>query len=129
MLAHRYYYEKLRGPIPEGMQIDHLCRLPACVNPDHLEVVTPTQNVRRGRSAKLTESTAFGIRWAALTTTLFHRDIGEMFGVDKSAVAHVLHGRHWRLAADAGARARNLALWDQAEGPKPLGEVRERKAG
>jgi hypothetical protein len=46
--AHRVSYELHRGPIPEGMQIDHLCRNPGCVNPAHLEVVTPRENVLRG---------------------------------------------------------------------------------
>jgi len=45
--AHRLIYEALRGPIPEGLVIDHLCRNPSCVNPDHLEPVTQAENVRR----------------------------------------------------------------------------------
>jgi HNH endonuclease len=45
--AHRWIYERLRGPIPKGMQIDHLCRVPLCVNPDHLELVTAKENQRR----------------------------------------------------------------------------------
>lgn len=46
--AHRAAWELLRGPIPEGLQIDHLCRVRACVNPDHLEPVTAKINCHRG---------------------------------------------------------------------------------
>lgn len=45
--AHRWVYEQLVGPIPEGLQIDHLCRVKACVNPDHLEPVTGRVNILR----------------------------------------------------------------------------------
>lgn len=44
-MAHRWAYEELRAPIPPGLHLDHLCRTPACVNPWHLEPVTPWVNV------------------------------------------------------------------------------------
>ena len=48
--AHRFSYELFKGPIPNGYQIDHLCRNRPCVNPDHLEAVTQQENIRRARS-------------------------------------------------------------------------------
>lgn len=48
--AHRAFYMMLVGEIPEGLVIDHLCRVPACVNPDHLEPVTPEENTQRGEN-------------------------------------------------------------------------------
>lgn len=49
-LAHRVAYELLIGPIPEGLQLDHLCRVRNCVNPEHLEPVTPWENTMRSTS-------------------------------------------------------------------------------
>lgn len=46
--AHRVAYELAKGPIPAGLVIDHLCRVPACCNADHLEAVTQRENLMRG---------------------------------------------------------------------------------
>ena len=56
--AHRVSYEMFHGPIPEDMEIDHLCRIRQCVRPAHLEVVTHLENMHRA-------DRALGIRSAA----------------------------------------------------------------
>lgn len=48
VLAHRVAYELIVGPVPVGLQLDHLCRHRNCVNPAHLEPVTQSVNLRRG---------------------------------------------------------------------------------
>lgn len=50
--AHRVAYEICVGPIPDGLEIDHLCRNPSCVNPAHLEPVTHIENIRRGNAGQ-----------------------------------------------------------------------------
>lgn len=46
--AHKFSYETLVGMVPDGLELDHLCRIPWCVNPDHLQPVTHAENIRRG---------------------------------------------------------------------------------
>lgn len=48
MGAHRWLYLRTIGPIPEGLDLDHLCRNPPCVNPSHMEPVTRKENLARG---------------------------------------------------------------------------------
>ncbi len=49
--VHRVLYEIMVGPVPEGMELDHLCRNRACVRPGHLEPVTTRENALRGEGA------------------------------------------------------------------------------
>lgn len=45
--GHKWIYEQIHGPVAAGMHLDHLCRTRSCVNPDHLEPVTPRENHHR----------------------------------------------------------------------------------
>jgi hypothetical protein len=55
-LAHRVAYTLFKGSIPSGLQLDHLCRVRCCINPDHLEPVTNKENLSRGRNSKRDQS-------------------------------------------------------------------------
>lgn len=50
MLAHVFSWREEHGPVPDGLELDHLCRVTRCVNPRHLEPVTPRENALRGES-------------------------------------------------------------------------------
>lgn len=73
--AHRFAYEALIGPIPDGMELDHLCRVKNCVNPGHLEPVTAQENIRRGvpfRASRLKTQCVNGHPYTEETTSWWH---------------------------------------------------------
>jgi hypothetical protein len=93
--AHRAFYEEARGPIPDGMQLDHLCGNRACVNPDHLEPVSGVENVRRSRVAKLTVAAVAAIKASDEPAAVF----AERFGVQRPAIHKIRAGRNWKDVA------------------------------
>jgi hypothetical protein len=86
--AHRMVYEREVGPIPAGLDLDHLCRTPLCVNPAHLEPVTRRENVARSRCVRIPESVVAAIRAASGS----YRAIGRHFGVDHTHVRAIKLG-------------------------------------
>jgi hypothetical protein len=92
--AHRLTYILLRGPIPDGMEPDHLCRNRWCVNPWDLELVTHTVNMRRGIHTVLNPEKVIAIH-EARATGLSLRALGRAFGVNHSTISRVLKGQRW----------------------------------
>lgn len=94
-VAHRWFYTRAHGPIPEGAVLDHLCDIRACVNPDHLEPVTQAENVRRSPLAKLTEDQAMEIRRLADEGAMSQPEIGALFGVGQQCVSLIKQRKRW----------------------------------
>jgi len=85
--AHRLAYEDLVGPVPEGLHLDHLCRVRRCVNPAHLEPVTSRENTLRGVQAKLTDEQVRVLyaRWkSGVGVTALARELS----MDRSTIYH-----------------------------------------
>ena len=94
--AHRFMWERRHGPIPPGLQMDHLCRITLCVNPDHLEAVSQAENLRRGDGTRLSEWQVRAMRRAREEVGLTTHQLAEAFGVAEQTIQAVLSGRTWR---------------------------------
>ncbi len=96
-LAHRWMYKRLVGPIPESLQIDHLCRRKRCVNPAHLEPVTPAENQRRGNAAKLDWDKVEFIRanYIAYDPEWGTNAMSARFGVCRRTIRKVINHLSW----------------------------------
>lgn len=85
-LAHRYIYKSFRGEIPASLPLDHLCRNPSCVNPDHLEPVTHRTNIHRGRKLKISDEQVLELR-AIKGRTL--KEMAAQFGITWGYVSEI----------------------------------------
>lgn len=95
--AHIVFYERQNGPVPNGLDLDHRCRVRNCVNPDHMEPVTRAINIQRGRSAKLTPAIVREIRALAATTP--PSELALRFRVGQRAIWQVVARRTWKNVA------------------------------
>lgn len=111
--AHRVVYERIRGPIPAGLHLDHLCRVPACVNPDHLEPVTVAVNVQRGAHARLSPEKVREIRSSRMSAAALARK----FGVGETTVRDVRKGLKWKNIAETIKNARAAVAAAKGETP------------
>jgi hypothetical protein len=95
--SHIWYYEQRFGSVPAGMELDHLCHVTLCCNPDHLEAVTHRVNVQRGLEYRLQN----GMRDQVLRMKAMraagstYREIGREFGMSGTHAWNICRGKCW----------------------------------
>lgn len=101
--AHQFYYRLIRGPVPAGLEIDHLCRNTMCVDPWHMEAVTRAQNTQRGSLAVLTLTEVVVLREylksvRARGKRAPHNALKAAFGIDSGRLSRIENGHIWKNA-------------------------------
>lgn len=97
VMRHRLVYERLVGPVPREMALDHLCRNPQCVNPAHLRVVTDQVNCQAGNQATLLPDQVLWMREKRAENPTFwtFAELGAEFGVTDGTAHAAVSGRTW----------------------------------
>lgn len=90
--GHRFSYIIFKGKIKKGTHIDHVCKNKLCVNPEHLEMVSPRENALRGRQTKLTYGEVAVIR--SLSKEKTRIEIAKIFGVSCCYVSKIINMHH-----------------------------------
>lgn len=93
-MAHRIFWERENGPVPDGLDLDHLCRVRCCVNPAHLEPVTRSVNLRRSPlvgKRKLSPTQVLEIRQSNASGV----ELAKRFGVSRTTVSQIRLRQTW----------------------------------
>lgn len=92
---HRKFFEEYNGvKVKKGLEMDHLCRNRACVNPDHLEPVTHAENVRRGKLVKLNKESVdeiISLKFMGIK----QKDLAKMYNVHQCNISRIINGLRW----------------------------------
>jgi len=97
--AHRVAWVKANGPVPDDLDLDHLCRNRACINVEHLEPVTRSENLRRGinkGNGKITVEDVKEIRKLYVSNQYSQDEIADMYGVSQSNISHIVNYTTWK---------------------------------
>ena len=94
--AHRYSYETYVGYIPDDMQIHHICFNKSCINPDHLELVTNTENQHKPDVTDLNWPVVLSIRRLYATGKFTQTQLGEIHGITQARISKIVNNKTWK---------------------------------
>jgi hypothetical protein len=110
--AHVLVWQKYKGPVPKGLELDHLCRNRKCVNPDHLEPVTRAVNTQREARAKLSQEKARSIREEYAKGGVLQQDLAIRYGVSQRVISGVVRGNIWLPEGSGNGTKKTLTKLD-----------------
>jgi len=104
--THKWMFEIIKGKVPKGLELDHLCRNRNCLNPEHLEMVSHAENCRRGANTKLNTEKVAEIRKQFGKKT--RKELAVEYGVSHTTIGKIHKGTTWNDARAIKAHINNL---------------------
>lgn len=93
--AHRVFYESVYGKLPDNIELDHICNIFSCVNPEHLIKSTHTANIRRKRTIKLSIEKAKEIRLKYNNGYSLFK-LSQDYNVSSTQILNIVQDKHWK---------------------------------
>ncbi len=94
--AHCIYWEREHGPVPVGLELHHLCGVPACVNPEHLRPLTRAEHIRSDGRSKLTREQVDEIKELYQRREATQLQLATRYGVSQVHVSSIVRDKAWR---------------------------------
>ncbi len=95
ILAHRHFYEKRHGSLPKNIHLHHLCEQPDCMNPDHLQPLTPAAHAHIRKTTKLDFEKVEKMKKLYADGGYSYRTLGLEFGVATMSAYNAVNGKTW----------------------------------
>ena len=89
-MRHRIEWEKVNGPIPDGYEIDHMCKVRACCNVDHLQCLSRSKHKSKDNAERYKDREIAILKFINHNPHLLQREVGSIFGVSQSCISGII---------------------------------------
>lgn len=94
-VVHKLVFESLNDRIKDKKEVNHICGIRSCMNPNHLELLTQIENLRIGLQSKINPKLALEIRDMYKNLNITQKDLGLKFNLTQSQISRIINNKRW----------------------------------